>query len=150
MEAHAQLQRQLQLQQETLFEDIVLKSSEPTPNVQTKRGGCLTAFLISMLIANPLFGLYNYVAGPSVAQSLPTMPAWIFPLLGLIGIANFIFAIAIWKWKKWGAYGFLGSFVLAMLLYLMSGADILPTVATPLIGISIFLLLVGPIWKQMD
>ena len=55
--------------------------TEPTPTVPAKRGGCLSAFLVLMLIVNPLTAIYYFIAGATIQQNLPNMPGWIIPLL---------------------------------------------------------------------
>jgi hypothetical protein len=117
-------------------------------STERKRGGCLTAFLILMLIGNPLAGLYYLLAGSTVRQSLPTLPEWAIPVLGLLALANFVFAIAIWKWKRWGVYGFVGSSLVAFLVNLI-GIGILVALFG-LVGVVILAFLLRPIWHQMD
>jgi hypothetical protein len=101
-----------------------------------------------MLIVNPLTGLYYLLAGSTVRQSLPNLPAWAVPVLGLLALANFVFAIAIWKWKKWGMYGFVGSAVVAFLVNLI-GIGILGSLFG-LVGLAILAFLLRPVWNQMD
>ena len=139
----------------TIYRDIrtatterKMTSTEPTPNVQPKRRGCLTAWLITMLIANPLMGIYYFVAGSSAAQLLPNMPAWTIPLYGIICFANFIFAIAIWKWKKWGMYGFATS---AGINFLIDATyDNIFTALFGLVGVGILALFLRQVWSHME
>ncbi len=116
--------------------------------MERKRGGCLTAFLILMMIANPLTALSYLFAGSTISESLPDLPAWVIPVLGLLALANFVFAIAIWNWKKWGVYGFAGSTAVALLVNLIS-IGILGSLFG-LIGIAILTFLLRPVWNQMD
>lgn len=127
-------------------------SAPPVESTEKKRGGCLTAYLILMLIANPLIGLYYLLAGSTVRQSHPTLPEWAIPVLGLLSFANFAFAIGVWKWKRWGVYGFVGSALVAFLFNVMSGEILV--VLGGLVGVVIlaFVLafLIRPVWHQMD
>jgi hypothetical protein len=122
--------------------------TEPTQSVQPKRGGCLTAFLIFMLITNPLVAIFYFISGSSVRQSLPNMPAWTIPMLGIIGIANFVFAIAIWKWKKWGMYGFATSAGITFFINAI-GINIL-TAIWGLVGVALLAFLLRQVWSQME
>ena len=124
------------------------RSTEPAQPMQPKRGGCLTAFLIVMLIANPLVAIYYFVAGSTVSQSLPNLPEWTVPALGIIGIANFAFAVAIWKWKKWGMYGFVISAGITFLINAI-GINIL-TALFGLIGVALLAFLLRQVWSQME
>jgi len=117
-------------------------------STERKRGGCLTTFLILMLIANPLTGLYYLLAGSTVRQSLPNLPAWAIPVLALLAFANLVFALAIWKWKKWGVYGFVGSAFVAFLVNLIS-IGILGSLFG-LVGVAILAFLLRSVWNQMD
>ncbi len=120
-------------------------------NVETterKRGGCLTAFLILMLIANPLTGIYYLLAGSTIRQTFPNFPDWAGPLFGVMALANFVFAIAIWKWKKWGVYGFVASAAVAFLVNVISIGFLGALVG--LIGLVILAFLLRPVWNQME
>ncbi len=123
--------------------------SAPTPAApQKKRGGCLTALLVFMIVLNPLFGLYYFVAGESLSAALPQLPEIFLPILGLIGFANLAFGLAIWKWKKWGVYGFVAS---ALITFVINAVYINPGSAfSGLIGVGLLLALVIPNWKQME
>ncbi len=125
-----------------------MTSTEPIINTQPKRGGCLTTFLIFMLVVNLLVGIYYFAAGSSVAQALPNMPAWVILLLGAIGIANFIFAIAIWKWKKWGMYGFASSAIITFLIN-ATFINVLSAIFG-LVGVGILAFLLQQVWSQME
>jgi hypothetical protein len=48
-----------------------------------------------------------YIAGrEAIQQNLPNMPDWGFPVLIAGGVFNLVCAIALFKWKKWGFWGF--------------------------------------------
>jgi mannose/fructose/N-acetylgalactosamine-specific phosphotransferase system component IIC len=121
---------------------------ESAQSRQLKRGGCLTAFLIFMLIVNPLVAIYYFVAGSSVAQALPHMPTWVIPVLGLGCLANFVFAIGIWKWKKWGMYGFAAS---AGIVFFINAIYInVLTALWGLVGVGLLAYLLRQAWSQME
>jgi uncharacterized membrane protein (DUF2068 family) len=115
---------------------------------EQKRGGCLTTFLVLMLIANPLTALYYLVAGDAVRQALPALPTWGIPVLAALGILNAVFAIGVWHWQRWGAYGFIASGLVAF-LFNVSYLGALPAVLG-LIGPVILVLLVRPHWSVMQ
>ena len=119
----------------------------PEP-VERKRGSCLTAFLVLMLIVNPLAGLYYLFASSTLRQSLPTLPGWVIPILAIATIANFVFAIAIWKWRKWGMYGFAGSALVTFVINVISISVLGALVG--LIGVALLAFLLRPVWNQME
>lgn len=116
---------------------------EATPN----RGGCLTTFLILMFIANPVAGLYYLFAGSTVTQTVPNFPGWGIPLFVALSFANLVFAIGIWRWKRWGVYGFVVSAGVAFVVNLLA-SGILPALAG-LLGLAILGFLLRDAWGQM-
>jgi hypothetical protein len=113
-----------------------------------ERGGCLTAFLIFMLILNPLTALYYLFSGSTLRQALPTLPAWAIPTLAILAIANFVFALAIWKWKKWGLYGFAATSLIVFVINLIS-IGFFPALSG-LIGLGLLVFLLRNVWGQME
>lgn len=69
------------------------------------------------------------------------------PLTGLWALADCVFAIGIWKWKRWGVYGFIGSSLVAFLVNLMTTGFVLALLG--LAGVGILIVLVRPAWRQM-
>jgi hypothetical protein len=58
------------------------------PQPEKARGGCLTAFLIVMLILNPLVAIYYLVAGDSLATVVPGFTPGMMILFALLGFAG--------------------------------------------------------------
>lgn len=77
-------------------------------NEQKKRHGCLTAWLILMLIGNSAAVLIYVLGSAAVSQTYPNAPGWTFPALILLGILNIVFVVALLRWKKMGVLGFRG------------------------------------------
>jgi len=92
------------------------------------RHGCLLAFLILMIIVNTLVALMYLLGGGMIRQSLPNMPDWALPVLGLLCIVNLACAIALLKWKKWGFYGLVGTSAAAVAINLVIGMGIIQSV----------------------
>lgn len=89
-----------------------------------KRHGCLTAFLIVMIVANVLTALIYLFASDTVRQTYPDAPAWIFVLLAVMGLLNVAFAVALFQWKRWGFYGFVATAAVAFVVNLYIGLGI--------------------------
>jgi hypothetical protein len=125
-----------------------MSTSEPEKN---KRGGCLSVFLIVVMVISPLCILIGIF--PPSSQSMEYLPkwsGWSIYAMALIGVVTLVSAIGMWKWKKWGAIG-LGVGVLAFFtLNFFRGSLIL---AAALLGgvISIVVLvrLVRPVWQKL-
>jgi len=98
--------------------------NEPVTN-QTlalkQRHGCLTAYLVFMIIANSASALIYLVGSEGIRRNLPNMPEWAFPVLIVGGIFNLSCAIALFRWKKWGFWGFVASAVTVSFVNLYIG-----------------------------
>jgi len=81
--------------------------NETTPQVidlgPKRRHGCLTAWLILLIIINPLSGLVYLVTIDSFSDS----PSWFIPAMIVFSLINFAGALALLKWKKWGFWAIL-------------------------------------------
>lgn len=113
-----------------------------------KRGGCLTAWLAFLMLANLLLAIQYLIAGSVARQAIPVLPAWIVPLMGLLALANCVFAIGIWKWKRWGLYGFIGSSLAAFVVNLMTTGFVLALLG--LVGVGILAFLLRPVWRHLE
>jgi len=92
------------------------------------RHGCLTAYLSVMLLANSVTALIYTLGGAAVSEALPDMPGWVTPLLAVLGLFNLVCTIGLFKWKKWGFYGFCASSALALAVNLSLGVGVAATV----------------------
>ena len=110
-----------------------------------QRHGCLTAWLVLMIIASVGFAILNvgtFVildAVGSAQQDLsafPDVPDWVFPVLAVLATLVVVCAIALFRWKKWGFYGFVAVSVMATVLNVTTGEEIAPRVSW-LVGIVI-------------
>lgn len=101
-----------------------------------QRHGCLTAYLLFILVANVAAVLIYLFRPEDVRQNVPNMPDWAVPVLILVSIVNLICAIALFRWKRWGFWGFLGSAVVVFFLNLAMGLGF-GTALSGLLGIGI-------------
>lgn len=120
---------------------------------QKSRHGCLTAWLVFMVIANSLSSLFYLFGSASVKQALPNAPSWIFPVLVFMGLVNVVCAFALFMWKKWGFWGFCVSSVIALITNISAGIGASSIVG--LIGVAILygVLQIGQEdkgWPQLD
>ena len=119
-----------------------------------KRHGCLTAYLIFMIIANSATPLMYLLGGNAIRQNIPDMPGWALPVLAVFGVFNLMCAIALFKWKKWGFWGFTASAVIVACINLSIGIGI-GSVIVGLAGVAVLygVLQIGQEnkgWAQLD
>ena len=100
-----------------------------------KRHGCLTAWLILMIVANSAMALFYLLGMQIMKEAYPNVPVWLFLILTPLGVFNLICAIALFNWKKWGFWGFCVSSVIAMIVNIFIGLGIGQSVAG-LLGIA--------------
>ncbi len=81
---------------------------------QRKRHGCVSAWLIFMIIGNALTALSYFFMSEIIATSLPVqIPKPMLYLMGAIAILNVVFSVMLFQWKKLGFYGFVVTSLLA-------------------------------------
>jgi hypothetical protein len=92
------------MESEQINEPNSYRSNQVT--AQKQRHGCLTAYLVFMVIANSLVTLM-YLLRSIRIQILE----WPFSVLIVAGIFNVVCAVALLRWKNWGFWGFAASAV---------------------------------------
>ena len=118
------------------------------------RHGCLTTWLVLMIIANSGAALMYLLGSEAIRRTLPNAPGWVFPVLIVLSLFNLACAIALFQWKKWGFWGFCASAAVALVVNLSLGLGI----ASALAGLIGVLLLYGVLhigkenkgWPQLD
>jgi hypothetical protein len=84
-----------------------MKSEIETSASVKQRHGCVTAWLILMIILNSLTAIIYLFLGEEVANRLPMgVSDSMLILLGMGGVANVLFSIQLLHWKKLGFWGF--------------------------------------------
>ena len=101
-----------------------------------KRHGCLTAYLIVMIVANSGTALLYFFSGDFVRSANPNMPSWALPVLGIFGVFNLVCSFALFKLKKWGFYSFVISAVIVAFINVSIGMGI-GSVIGGLLGVAI-------------
>ena len=128
----------------------------PAESTERKRGGCLTAWLAFVMLANlfvVLHHLYYLSAGWRALPGLPGLPAWVVPVETLLAVVACVCIIGIWKWKRWGFYGFIGLYLIGFAVNLFA-VNLKITgfaLAVPgLVGLVILVVLVRPVWRHLE
>ena len=94
-------------------------------NNTKQRHGCVTAWLILMIISNSITAFVYLFAGDTVSQNFPGgMSGTLMILLAILGIGNVIFSILLFNWNKIGFWGFLLTSIIALIINLNIGIGI--------------------------
>ena len=94
-------------------------------NLNKQRHGCVTAWLIFMIIANSFTAFLYFFTGDTVSQNFPGgISNTMMILLGVMGTGNIIFSILLFNWKKIGFWGFLFTSIVALIINLNIGLGI--------------------------
>ncbi|MEM6264709.1 MAG: hypothetical protein AAGI38_19510 [Bacteroidota bacterium] len=89
-----------------------------------KRHGCVTAWLIFLIIANAALALIYLFLNEEFLDIYPDSDEFLITGLILMGILNVGCAVALLYWKKWGFYGFIIGNFLTVFINLGIGLDI--------------------------
>ena len=84
------------------------------PVKEKERHGCVTAWLVFIIVINSILALVYLLASDMITNNLPNPPSKsMILLLGLLGLANVVFAVLLLKWKKIAFLGFVATGVAA-------------------------------------
>lgn len=90
-----------------------------------QRHGCVTAWLIFMIIANASIAVLYLFAGDKIAQTIPGgISNPLLMALAVLGIANILFSVLLFKWMKIGFWGFVLTSIAALVVNTMAGLGI--------------------------
>lgn len=126
------------------FESSVLPKEE-----SKKRGTLLTIWLIWMLIANTGATLTYLLWNSAIITAFPNAPSWMFYIYGILCLANVIFAVFLFMWKKWAFFAFCGIAGIAFILNLIIGLGIVASIFG-LAGPVILYLILRPKWSLLE
>lgn len=95
------------------------------PNVEKERHGCVTAWLVLMIILNSLTAVIYLFASDMITANLPgSISTSMVILLGIIGVANVVFAALLLQWKKMAFWGFAATSVITLLINVTHGISV--------------------------
>lgn len=101
------------------------KNEYDSSSYAPERGGCLTAFLIVLGLAQLVLVFIAFGMLGSVSQ-YPASSQGIIQFAGFLQIGLSIAAVAcvvgLWNWKSWGYYGIYAMYILGALISLFTGA----------------------------
>lgn len=112
-----------------------------------QRHGCVTAWLIFMIIANSITAVSYLFMGDMISQNLPNpIPQPLLLTLAVVAIVNLILAIMLFQWKKWAFWAFAGTTVIALIINLYLGLGI----GTSMFGLAGIAILYGILQIKQD
>jgi hypothetical protein len=89
-----------------------------------QRHGCLTAWLVLMIVGG-IYGIYANLFNTALLKTAyPNAPAWCFTALALLGVVHIVCAVGLLMWKKWGFYGIAALSVVGVGINVMIGLNI--------------------------
>ncbi len=71
-------------------------------------------------VATILLYIMNIVGQSEFYQTYP----WLFPITFFIIILNIIFVLALWKWKKWGFWGLVGTSLFSFIINVLTDISV--------------------------
>ncbi|WNM18458.1 hypothetical protein [Flavobacterium capsici] len=96
-----------------------------------QRHGCLTAWLILMMVANALNSVVSFIVDPSFFKPQGIDITKEELIIGaILSIFSLGFAIGLWFWKKWAFYGLALSSTLMFFTNLNKGLDVMTSSLT--------------------
>ncbi len=119
-----------------------------------ERHGCLTAWLVVMIVGNLIVAVYYLVSSASFRQAMPSGSEWTLPASIILLLFNMVCAVALLNWKKWGFWGICVSSTIVLIVNLSAGLGIIPALSALLGVILLFWVLhIGREkkgWPQLD
>ncbi|WP_415328942.1 hypothetical protein [Chryseobacterium sp. MMS23-Vi53] len=85
-------------------------------NYNKERHGCVTAWLVLIILGNSLTALLYLLANDRIRESAPDASPLMIYLLGLLALANAVFAGMLLQWKKIGFWGFTVTGICALII----------------------------------
>jgi FtsH-binding integral membrane protein len=121
-------------------------------NQLKQRHGCLTSYIILMIVVNSALALAYLLVGSTINSGIPP---WAFVVLGVFAVFNLICAIALFKWKRWGFWGFIICSVVALIVNLIVGMGITQSLFGGVVSVALLygVLHIGKEnkgWPQLD
>jgi len=127
---------------------IEKNSVNETPSSKNK-GVWLTLILILMFFGNAFTALAYFGNADAIMQAYPIMSKTLISFMGLLALANIVFTIAIWNWRKVGVSGICFSMALAFVINLYIGIG-LAGALTGLIGGVVLFLTIRKKWQHFS
>ena len=117
--------------------------------IEKERGILLTIWLALMVVGSGIGAILYIFATDLMASAMPTVPTWVFYLLGILSILNIGFAIFLFRWKRWAFFAFCGIAVIGFVINIGIGLGIVSSLSG-FLGPIILYLLMKPKWDLFE
>jgi hypothetical protein len=101
-------------------EDIDMTDESEAGKQKDGCAGCATALLGFIIMANSASAIMDLLANDIIQERIRDIPPLMI-LLGVVGVANVIFAILLFNWKKVGLWGFTLTSIVMLIIILHAG-----------------------------
>jgi hypothetical protein len=114
-----------------------METTNETTSAVKQRHGCVTAFLILMIVLNSIGALTYLFAGDTISKNIPGgVSDTMMISLAVLGVLNVVFAVMLYKWKRLGFWGFIITSMGAFAINMSIGLGIFQSISG-LVGIVI-------------
>ncbi|WP_426671479.1 hypothetical protein ACPPVU_09595 [Mucilaginibacter sp. McL0603] len=103
-----------------------VNGDRPVPIIP-ERHGCVTAWLIVMLIINSICTLIYFFASNLMEKRLKVSFVTIAAIV-IIGVLNSVFSVMLLYWKKAGFYGFFATTIISFIINFCIKLPLIPTI----------------------
>jgi len=118
-----------------------------------KHGTLLTVWLFLMLIVNIGSALTYQFWSLYIITGFPNMPSWLLYSYEILSLANVVFIVSLFQWKKWAFFAFSISMAVSIVLNLSAGTGagkgILSAIGN-LISVILLYLILRPSWGMFE
>ena len=114
-----------------------------------ERSAALSAWLTIVLIANGLSASVYLLLWLFIKIYSPGKGGWALPALAAAAGISVLFILALFKWKKWGLYGFAFTTLLSVGINSQIEVNTLST-AFGLVGVAVLWYFIRPYWAYME
>jgi len=120
---------------------------------QKKRHGCLTTWLVLIIVFNVIAIIIAVPKGSPSAEDILPWPQYLISIL--FSLINIGFAIGLFRWKRWAFWGFCTSSAAAAIVNMIFGELVIFALAGFFIELAVllFVLTVGgenKAWNQLE
>jgi hypothetical protein len=119
---------------------------------QKKRHGCLTTWLVLIIVFNAIAII---IAMPKGSPSVEDLPWWQAIIAIIFSLVNIGFAIGLFMWKKWAFWGFCASAIVSLVSNIVMGQLVILAIVSFVVelGVLSFVINIGGEnkgWDQLE
>jgi hypothetical protein len=119
-----------------------------------ERGGCLTIWLIWLILSSALGLLRSFGPRPEISEAMRAfvdVPNWFYTLGAFTSLLTVACGIGLWLWKRWGWYGLVARAAIGVVASLALGALwVVAVLFGEGISLGITWMLIQPVWEDFE